>query len=50
MSENLLQVNTAAMRTDSASAQVLSAARELSRESETLKQKVDQFFNDIRVA
>ena len=50
VSENLLQVNTAAMRTDSASAQVLSAARELSRESETLKQKVDQFFNDIRVA
>lgn len=50
VSENLLQVNTAALRTDTASAQVLSAARELSRESETLKQKVDQFFNDIRVA
>lgn len=50
VSENLQQVNTAALRTDSASAQVLSAARELSRESETLKQKVDQFFDDIRVA
>lgn len=50
VSENILQVNTAAMRTGTASAQVLSAARELSRESETLKQKVDQFFSDIRVA
>jgi len=50
VSENILQVNTAAMRTGTASAQVLSAARELSRESETLKRKVDQFFSDIRVA
>ena len=50
VSENLLQVNTAALRTDTASAQVLSAARELSREAETLKQKVDRFFNDVRAA
>jgi len=50
VSENILHVNTAAMRTGTASAQVLAAARELSRESENLKQKVDQFFNDIRAA
>lgn len=50
VSENILHVNTAALRTGTASAQVLSAARELSRESENLKQKVDKFFNDIRAA
>ena len=50
VSENILHVNTAALRTGTASAQVLSAARELSRESESLKQKVDKFFNDIRAA
>jgi methyl-accepting chemotaxis protein len=50
VSENILQVNSAATRTGSASTQVLAAARELSRESETLKRKVDQFFDDIRAA
>ncbi len=48
VSENVLNLSTAAMRTDSAAGQVLSAARELSREAETLKLRVDRFFSDLR--
>lgn len=50
VSENVLHLSAAAMRTDSAAGQVLSAARELSREAETLKLRVDRFFSDLRGA
>lgn len=48
--ENIMHVSTATLRTDSAAAQVLSAARELSRESEKLKSRVEQFFGELRRA
>jgi methyl-accepting chemotaxis protein len=48
--DNIMHVSAATLRTDSAAAQVLSAARELSRESETLKSRVEQFFGDLRRA
>lgn len=50
VSDNVLSLSSAAMRTDSAAGQVLSAARELSREAEGLKLRVDRFFNDLRGA
>lgn len=50
VSDNVLSLSSAAMRTDSAAGQVLSAARELSREAEGLKLRVDRFFSDLRGA
>jgi methyl-accepting chemotaxis protein len=50
VSENVTQVTDGANQTGVASSQVLSAAKELSRESESLKLKVDGFFRDIRAA
>jgi len=50
VSENVTQVTDGANQTGVASSQVLSAAKELSRESENLKLKVDDFFRDIRAA
>ena len=50
VSENVLSLSAAAMRTDSAAGQVLSAARELSREAEGLKLRVGRFFSDLRGA
>lgn len=48
--DNIMHVSAATLRTDSAAAQVLSAARELSRESEMLKSRVETFFTDLRRA
>lgn len=50
VSDSMSHVNTAATRTGTASTQVLSAARELSQESEGLRTAVEKFFSDIRVA
>lgn len=50
VSRSIGHVTLAATRAGTASAQVLAAARELSRESETLKHNVDEFFAGIRAA
>lgn len=50
VSENVSHVTDAAQQTGAAATQVLSASQELSRESVSLKQKVDDFFKDIRAA
>jgi len=50
VSENITQVTNGANQTGAASSQVLSAAKELSIESENLKLKVDNFFTNIRAA
>jgi len=48
--ENIMQVSAGVLRTDSAAGQVLAAARELSRESESLKLRAEKFFADLRSA
>ncbi len=47
---NIVQANAGVLRTDSAAMQVLTAARELSRESEGLRTRVEKFFADLRSA
>lgn len=47
---NIVQANAGVLRTDSAAMQVLTAARELSRESEGLRTRVEKFFTDLRSA
>lgn len=48
--DNIVQANAGVLRTDSAAMQVLTAARELSRESEGLRTRVEKFFADLRSA
>ena len=47
---NIVSVNEAADSTGTAAEQVLSAAAELSKESENLRSKVEQFLNSVRAA
>ncbi len=50
VAEKITQVNHGASATGSASAQVLSAARSLSKESGSLKTEVENFLNTVRAA
>lgn len=50
VADGISGLSHAALRTDSAAAQLLSAAGALAREAETLKARVDRFFRDIRSA
>ncbi len=50
VSESITQVSTAATSSGSAAEQVLSAAADLARQSENLRQEVDQLFLDARAA
>lgn len=50
VSDSITHVSDAAIRTGTASTQVLSAAQELSMQSEGMKMRVDKFFEEIRAA
>jgi methyl-accepting chemotaxis protein len=50
VSRNIAGVNEAAGQTGTAAGQVLDAAQELSRNSETLRQQVDSFLKEVRAA
>lgn len=50
ISSNITQVNQAASETGIAASQVLDAAGELARQGERLRQRVDTFLQEIRVA
>lgn len=47
---NIVEVRSASEETGFASGEVLTTAKELSQQAEGLKQRVDQFLNDVRVA